>query len=134
MHCKGDIIDEKIADLGRRRSRHSHTCLLYTSKRKNWYVDMSVIPEQSEVALDKEYRIEKFHSGGKGGQNVNKVETGAVSYTHLDVYKRQCPGRSLCCQVIRLQVSYCDAYHDTLNESKPYEKLRGGGCALRRCL
>lgn len=44
------------------------------------------------------------------------------------------PGRSLCCQVIWLQVSYCHAYHDTLNESKPYEKLRGGGCALRRCL
>lgn len=45
-------------------------------KRKNWYVDVSVIPEQSEIASDNEYRIEKFHSGGKGGQNVNKVETG----------------------------------------------------------
>lgn len=45
-------------------------------KRKNWYVDVSVIPEQTEIASEQEYRIEKFHSGGKGGQNVNKVETG----------------------------------------------------------
>lgn len=45
-------------------------------KRKNWYVDVSIIPEQDGIAADKEYRIEKFHCGGKGGQNVNKVETG----------------------------------------------------------
>lgn len=45
-------------------------------RRKNWYVDVSVIPEADEVTMDGEYRIEKFHCGGKGGQNVNKVETG----------------------------------------------------------
>ena len=51
-------------------------------KRKNWYVDVSIIPEQNEIASDQEYRIEKFHCGGKGGQNVNKVETG-VRITHI---------------------------------------------------
>lgn len=51
-------------------------------KRKNWYVDVSIIPEQGEVASGKEYRIEKFHCGGKGGQNVNKVETG-VRIVHI---------------------------------------------------
>lgn len=51
-------------------------------KRKNWYVDVSVIPEAAEIASGKEYRIEKFHSGGKGGQNVNKVETG-VRIIHI---------------------------------------------------
>ena len=51
-------------------------------KRKNWYVDVSIIPEQGEITTDKEYRIEKFHCGGKGGQNVNKVETG-VRITHI---------------------------------------------------
>ena len=51
-------------------------------KRKNWFVDVSIIPEQTEIASGKEYRIEKFHCGGKGGQNVNKVETG-VRVIHL---------------------------------------------------
>lgn len=51
-------------------------------KRKNWYVDVSIIPDLEEIAGDKEYRIEKFHCGGKGGQNVNKVETG-VRIIHI---------------------------------------------------
>lgn len=51
-------------------------------KRKNWYVDVSIIPEQDGIAADQEYRIEKFHCGGKGGQNVNKVETG-VRIVHI---------------------------------------------------
>lgn len=51
-------------------------------KRKNWYVDVSIIPDAAGISEDKEYRIEKFHCGGKGGQNVNKVETG-VRITHI---------------------------------------------------
>lgn len=51
-------------------------------KRKNWYVDVSIIPEREGIAAQKEYRIEKFHCGGKGGQNVNKVETG-VRVIHI---------------------------------------------------
>lgn len=51
-------------------------------KRKNWYVDVSIIPELNQIASEKEYRIEKFHSGGKGGQHVNKVETG-VRIIHI---------------------------------------------------
>lgn len=47
-----------------------------THKRKNWFVDISIIPEQEVICTDTNIRFERFHCGGKGGQNVNKVETG----------------------------------------------------------
>lgn len=53
-----------------------------THKRKNWFVDISVIPETEEICNEKDIRFERFHCGGKGGQNVNKVETG-VRLVHL---------------------------------------------------
>lgn len=51
-------------------------------KRKNWYVDVSIIPEAETVCKEEEVRFERFHCGGKGGQNVNKVETG-VRLVHV---------------------------------------------------
>lgn len=53
-------------------------------KRKNWFVDVSIIPELEDAAVfdEKDIRFERFHSGGNGGQNVNKVETG-VRLVHL---------------------------------------------------
>lgn len=54
-------------------------------KRKNWFVDVSVIPEAKEAVIsyrEQEIRFERFHCGGKGGQNVNKVETG-VRLIHI---------------------------------------------------
>lgn len=50
--------------------------------RKNWYVDVSIIPETDGVSKEEDYKIETLHSGGHGGQNVNKVETG-VRVTHI---------------------------------------------------
>lgn len=50
--------------------------------RKNWYVDVSIIPEEKEVSRAQEYAIETLHSGGHGGQNVNKVESG-VRVRHI---------------------------------------------------
>ena len=63
-------------------------------RRKNWFIKVSAISNESvpdahsgngldPAKPDKRFiRVETFRSPGKGGQNVNKVETG-VRITHL---------------------------------------------------
>lgn len=62
-------------------------------KRKNWFIEVSILPEAEGGALETTgldphhpdkglVRMETFRSPGKGGQNVNKVETG-VRVIHL---------------------------------------------------
>ena len=54
-------------------------------KRKNWFVDVSIIPEIINVDdnfSEADIIVEKFHASGPGGQNVNKVETG-VRVIHI---------------------------------------------------
>ena len=53
-------------------------------KRKNWFMDLSVIKEvsQAQELKESDIRIETMHCGGKGGQHVNKVETG-VRVRHI---------------------------------------------------
>ena len=53
--------------------------------RKNWFIDVSEVENftDEKISLDeKDIRMERFHCGGNGGQNVNKVETG-VRLIHI---------------------------------------------------
>lgn len=84
-------------------------------KRKNWYVDVSIIPEKEEVPAEEEYRVEKFHSGGKGGQNVNKVETG-VRVVHLPT---------------GISVTSTEERSQYLNKQKALKRLQGILAAMR---
>lgn len=46
-------------------------------KRKNWYIDFKASNQAENAEFDTEKVVfSTFHSGGNGGQNVNKVETG----------------------------------------------------------
>ena len=47
-------------------------------------MDVSILPDTEEAFTlsERDIRFERFHCGGNGGQNVNKVETG-VRLTHI---------------------------------------------------
>ena len=51
-------------------------------KRKNWYIDVSILENMPKLTQELRLRFETFRGGGKGGQNVNKVETG-VRVIHI---------------------------------------------------
>jgi peptide chain release factor len=52
-------------------------------KRKNWFVDVSICKTAQPIPYSEtDIRFETFRSGGKGGQHVNKVETG-VRAVHI---------------------------------------------------
>lgn len=55
------------------------------SKRKNWYIKADILDDNDSFEFElneKDLIIQKMRSSGKGGQNVNKVET-AVRIKHM---------------------------------------------------
>lgn len=84
-NCYTSIIFETENDLSKLEGSILWICkspFRPNHKRKNWYVDVSIIPEQEIISDEKDIRFHSFHCGGKGEQNVNKVETG-VRLTHI---------------------------------------------------
>lgn len=79
--------------------------------RKNWFIEVSVIPEAEEAeGFDlNDCQIESMHCGGKGGQNVNKVETG-IRIRHNPT------GITVVCTEERTQY---------MNKSKAIRRLKG---------
>lgn len=65
-------------------------------KRKNWYVDVSIVGKPARREFDDSLvRVETFRSSGKGGQHVNKVETGVrVIYMPLGLSVESTEARS----------------------------------------
>lgn len=52
-------------------------------KRKNWFIDVSVCGRPEKLEFDEaQVRFETFRSGGRGGQHVNKTESG-VRAVHI---------------------------------------------------
>ena len=87
-------------------------------QRKNWYMDVSVIREADIVGeFDlADCDITTMHCGGKGGQHVNKVETG-VRIVHRPT------GTVVTCTEERSQVQ---------NKQRAIKKLQGILAAQQR--
>ena len=88
--CYRSIIIESEYDLGFLDGTVKWICqspFRPNHKRKNWFIDISPLeaPESTEFD-DEKIRFTTFRSGGKGGQHVNKVETGVrATYVPLGI-------------------------------------------------
>lgn len=84
-NCCTSIMFETASDLSYLEGTIQWICVSPyrpNHKRKNWFIDVSIIPEQEVIPSSNDIKFERFHSGGKGGQHVNKVETG-VRLIHI---------------------------------------------------
>ena len=93
-------------------------------------VSVAVLPEAEEVEVkldEKDIRIDIYHSGGAGGQNVNKVAS-AVRLTHLPTgivvqcqnERSQLQNKALAYQILRAKLY---DYYNRQNRSE-YDKNR----------
>ena len=94
-------------------------------KRKNWYIDISILKEQFRFDKLNDIRFETFRSAGKGGQNVNKTST-AVRAIHLPT-KITAVSSSERSQIINKRIAYLrlmekmDEQSSSINKVIQYE-------------
>ena len=106
-------------------------------KRKNWFVDVSACTTPEAATFNEMHvRFETFRSGGKGGQHVNKVETGvraihlptglaAVSTDGRSQHMNKSIALDRLCQALARQNAAVSAEAASLNRLEHYRLERG---------
>ena len=107
-------------------------------KRKNWFVDISpCAPLPLRQGRPERVRFETFRSGGKGGQHINKVETGvrAVDMVSTEARSQQMNKRialDRLCGMIASRGEADRAGAESLNRLEHLRLQRGGPVRIYR--